>query len=341
MILPRRGQTSIWLLAGSVLSGAGPTAAAVTVSEIDARVAAAVNLRMDEAQLNAFDEQATDGSAWSIAAAAELVEDDGARRSIRSWSSYALAWAHDGILTLQTSTGVHATADTDHEVASGSAHQRLETNAPSRLLLELGQTPMRLVYDAHVRRDIPNPSNTNSRVLLTVTNLTTDKVLLDEPWILEPSPAAGNLRLDGSPGDEIEVLVRANSSMYFAPWELETSTESHTSLTFVPLDMVGDMNLDGVVDTGDVGPFVLALTNPSSYMSQQGVDEATMLSLGDVNGDGVFDTGDVAPFVQLLVGGNTGAQTASVPEPGVAVVMVVGLMVAGMRRRGRRVGVEV
>ncbi len=71
-----------------------------------------------------------------------------------------------------------------------------------------------------------------------------------------------------------------------------------------PPVLVGDMNLDGVVDTGDVATFVLALTHPASYMSQFGVDEATLKALGDINGDGVLDTGDVAPFVQLLVGSN-------------------------------------
>ena len=71
-----------------------------------------------------------------------------------------------------------------------------------------------------------------------------------------------------------------------------------------PPVLVGDMNLDGVVDTGDAATFVLALTNPASYMSQFGINEATLNALGDINGDGLLDTGDVAPFVQLLVGSN-------------------------------------
>ena len=76
----------------------------------------------------------------------------------------------------------------------------------------------------------------------------------------------------------------------------------------------GDMNLDGVVDAGDVGPFVLALTDPDAYLDQFGVDQATMNGLGDINGDGAFDTGDVAPFVELLVA----PQVSSLPEPGTA-----------------------
>ncbi len=92
----------------------------------------------------------------------------------------------------------------------------------------------------------------------------------------------------------------------------------------------GDMNLDGVVDTGDVAPFVLALTDPATYLAQYGVDEATMIVAGDINGDGVFDTGDVAPFVQLLVSG--GLQ--SVPEPGSLALLGLGGLLLLWRRGG-------
>ena len=136
----------------------------------------------------------------------------------------------------------------------------------------------------------------------------------------------------------------AGAEMPGGQWWIEdfnVASEWNTDLGLIdipePTLLVGDMNLDGVVDTGDVAAFVLALTDASSYVSQFGVDAATMVELGDINGDGAFDTGDVAPFVQLLVGGDTQtvAGVASVPEPGVAAVMVLGLMVGGLRRRWR------
>ena len=88
----------------------------------------------------------------------------------------------------------------------------------------------------------------------------------------------------------------------------------------------GPRNLDGVVDTADVAPFVQALTNPQAYEAEYGIDPVLV---GDINQDGDFDTADVAPFVQLLVAG--GSQ--SVPEPGSLVLLSLGGLLLMRRTR--------
>ena len=54
--------------------------------------------------------------------------------------------------------------------------------------------------------------------------------------------------------------------------------------------LLGDMNVDGVVDLIDVQPFVELLSS------------GVFMANGDVNEDGAFDLNDVAPFVGLLTG---------------------------------------
>jgi len=55
----------------------------------------------------------------------------------------------------------------------------------------------------------------------------------------------------------------------------------------------GDCNCDGVVDFGDINPFVAVLggATPCSFENC------------DVNGDGVINFGDINPFVAILSGG--------------------------------------
>ena len=93
--------------------------------------------------------------------------------------------------------------------------------------------------------------------------------------------------------------------------------------------LLGDMNLDGAVDTADVAPFVLALTDEPGYQAQYGIDPVLV---GDINQDGSFDTADVAPFVQLLVGGGS----PSMPEPGSLALLAMGGLTLLHRRRGQR-----
>jgi hypothetical protein len=61
----------------------------------------------------------------------------------------------------------------------------------------------------------------------------------------------------------------------------------------------GDLNCDGVVNFGDIDPFVLALTNPGQYAIDFPDCDA---NLADINGDTEVNFGDIDPFVVLLTG---------------------------------------
>ena len=64
-----------------------------------------------------------------------------------------------------------------------------------------------------------------------------------------------------------------------------------------PANPVGDLNCDGVVDFGDINPFVLALANPAGYVAAY---PDCNIALGDINDDGNVDFADINPFVALL-----------------------------------------
>ena len=58
-----------------------------------------------------------------------------------------------------------------------------------------------------------------------------------------------------------------------------------------------DLNCDGVVNFGDINPFVLALSNQTAYAARYPNCD---VMLADCNGDGVVDFGDINPFVARL-----------------------------------------
>jgi hypothetical protein len=61
----------------------------------------------------------------------------------------------------------------------------------------------------------------------------------------------------------------------------------------------GDMNCDGLVNVFDIDGFVLALTNPASYVLA--FPDCVWLN-ADANGDGEVNTFDIDPFVLILTG---------------------------------------
>lgn len=61
--------------------------------------------------------------------------------------------------------------------------------------------------------------------------------------------------------------------------------------------VIGDMNCDGLVDFGDINPFVKALTNPVGY--DAAYPNCTRFH-ADCNGDGFVDFLDINGFIDLL-----------------------------------------
>ncbi|TWT72842.1 hypothetical protein Pla123a_41430 [Posidoniimonas polymericola] len=97
-----------------------------------------------------------------------------------------------------------------------------------------------------------------------------------------------------------------------------------------PMFILGDTNNDGVVNTLDIDPFVLALTDPGGYASAfPGVD---LLEVADTNIDGVVNTLDIDPFVSILTGGGLSAAQAA-PEPCSLLLAMAAIGLAGVRKR--------
>lgn len=61
--------------------------------------------------------------------------------------------------------------------------------------------------------------------------------------------------------------------------------------------LVGDLNCDGLVSVSDIGPFVLALTDPAAYANAFPMCDGLA---GDCSGDGLLTVGDIGCFVQLM-----------------------------------------
>jgi hypothetical protein len=64
-----------------------------------------------------------------------------------------------------------------------------------------------------------------------------------------------------------------------------------------------DANCDGVVNTFDIDPFVIALTTPEAWEATYQEPGCSFVCVNDCNGDGAVNTFDIDPFVLILTGG--------------------------------------
>lgn len=73
--------------------------------------------------------------------------------------------------------------------------------------------------------------------------------------------------------------------------------QSYLIIPPIQIPIPGDMNCDGALNGLDVGPFILAVTNPNQFFHDYPGCE---ILAGDMNNDGVVDDHDINPFVQAL-----------------------------------------
>lgn len=85
-------------------------------------------------------------------------------------------------------------------------------------------------------------------------------------------------------------------------WRFQNSSDgADQMLAILPGQpaLPGDLNCDGIISVADIGPFVLALTDPASYATQF---PDCNIANGDLNNDGTTSVGDIGAFVSLLTG---------------------------------------
>ena len=91
---------------------------------------------------------------------------------------------------------------------------------------------------------------------------------------------------------------------------------------------IGDSNLDGAFDSGDL----ISIFTAGEY--EDGIPQNSTWSTGDWNGDREFDSGDlIAAFTDGGYEAGPRAAVSAVPEPSSALLLVCSVLALGCRRR--------
>lgn len=99
--------------------------------------------------------------------------------------------------------------------------------------------------------------------------------------------------------DDVKFIAWAQMNNSSAPAQVYNTAV----LPFVDPYPVGDMDCDGLVNNADIGPFVLAITNPNGPGGYtETYPDCSMLN-GECSGDGMFNNADIPCFVEILTGG--------------------------------------
>ena len=119
-----------------------------------------------------------------------------------------------------------------------------------------------------------------------------------ELWRTDGTPEGTTLYADILPGPAGSVPAELESAITKLYFSAETPTLGRELWSVaIPTGLLGDMNCDGFITIGDIGGFVLALTDAAAYGVQY---PACDMQLADVNGDGFVTLGDIGAFVALV-----------------------------------------
>lgn len=97
---------------------------------------------------------------------------------------------------------------------------------------------------------------------------------------------------------------------------LLTSEFVHRAATGTPdppgLLVKGDLNLDGVANLADIGPFILAVHDPQAWQTEYGSSLEVLLAIADFDGDGKVTLDDRTAFCDAIAAaGGPGAGSGS------------------------------
>lgn len=275
--------------------------------ETDIESLAQINLLSNRSKLSLFKDSTIRAGA-TFTGDGTLLNEAGATLTIEHGAVIGVRLTNLGDIAIGSSPG-SATAGSFSQTATG------------QLFMELGGTTAGTEYDQLI---VTNTANLLGTLDVTV-------------------PDAGRDTYRPKAGDQFDLLTAGTLVGEFDTlnlpsldpglfWDVDYQP---TSFSLEVVDFfLGDLNGDGFVNESDISPFILALTDRDTFLTNFPLVNVEMA--GDVNESGSFDLGDFGAFKTLLSSLSASSSTASVPEPGSLLLLTLGMVLAVNRRRGRQ-----